>query len=96
MLCQHLRTLLQEPEHKVLSVFQKLPLMFQQYLHLPMVMVVLKFKQLAVFVLQAEFELVVVSMLLVVNHLLVSLLVRLPWVAIELLGLWLLLSFLLS
>ena len=70
--------------------------MFQQYLHLPMVMVVLKFKQLAVFVLQAEFELVVVSMLLVVNHLLVSLLVRLPWVAIELLGLWLLLSFLLS
>ena len=70
--------------------------MFQQYLHLPMVMVVLKFKQLAEFVLQAEFELVVVSMLLVVNHLLVSLLVRLPWVAIELLGLWLLLSFLLS
>ena len=70
--------------------------MFQQYLHLLMVMVVLKFKQLAAFVLEAEFELVVVSMLLVVNHLLVSLLVRLPWVAIELLGLWLLLSFLLS
>ena len=57
-----------------------------------MVMVVLKFKQLAAFVLQAEFELVVVSTLLVVNHLLVSLLVRLPWVAIELLGLWLLLG----
>lgn len=70
--------------------------MFQQYLHLPMVMVVLKFEQLVAFVLQAEFELVVVSMLLVVNHLLVSLLVRLPMVAIELLGLWLLLSFLLS
>ena len=87
MLCQHLRTQLQEPKHKVLSVFQKLPLMFQQYLHLPMVMVVLKFEQLVAFVLQAEFELVVVSMLLVVNHLLVSLLVRLPMVAIELLGL---------
>ena len=51
-----------------------------------MVMVVLKFKQLAAFVLQAEFELVVVSMLLVVNHLLVSLLVRLPMAVAELLG----------
>ena len=52
-----------------------------------MVMVVLKFEQLVAFVLQAEFELVVVSMLLVVNHQLVSLLVRLPLVVAELSGL---------
>ena len=89
MPCQHLRTQLLEPEHKVLSVFQKLLLMFQQYLHLPMVVVGLELKseQLVGFMLLAKFELVVVSMLLVVNYLLVSLLVHLPMVVAELLGL---------
>ena len=91
MPCQHLQTQLLEPEHKVLSVFQKLLLMFQQYLHLPKVVVGLE--QLVGFMLLVKFELVVVSMLvvmfmlLVVNYLLVSLLVRLPLVVAELSGL---------
>ena len=88
-LCQHLQMQLKEPEHKVLSVFQKLLLMFQRYLHLPMAVVELELKseQLVGFMLLAKFELVVVSMLLVVNYLLVSLLVRLPMAVAELLGL---------
>ena len=47
----------------------------------------LKSEQLVGFMLLAKFELVVVSMLLVVNYLLVSLLVRLPMAVAELLGL---------
>ena len=86
---QHLRTQLLEPEHKVLSVFQKLLLMFQQYLHLPMVVVGLELKseQLVGFMLLAKFVPVVMSMLLVVNYLLVSLLVHLPMAVAELSGL---------
>ena len=89
MPCQHLQMQLLEPEHKVLSVFQKLLLMFQQYLHLPKV----GLGQLVGFMLLVKFELLVVSMLVVmfmllaVNYLLVSLLVRLLLVVAELSGL---------
>ena len=47
----------------------------------------LKSEQLVGFMLLAKFELVVVSMLLVVNYLLVSLLVHLPMAVAELSGL---------